>query len=163
MTAPLFLAGSGPGGGPGGGPRGGSGGNEAGGDGSDSDASDGGGDADGDTSTVERVVIAGSVLLTVALFSFVAWNAVAGPGEASLEVGVEPIETTDGGGTLQEVRLENPGDRGFEHVTVVVECGDPPRTLAFEHLPPQSERRATVVCPAGADDPSASVVSWTSG
>lgn len=156
MTPPLFLADGGGGRSADGGPGAG---NQSGGDDSDGERP-GSDDTDGDTSTVERAVIAGSVVLTVALFSFVAWNAVAGPSEARLDVGVERIETTDDGGTLHEVRLVNPGDRGFERATVVVECGDPPRTLVFEHIPPQSERRATVACPGGASDPSASVVSW---
>lgn len=131
------------------------------------DGPDGDGDRAGDgqtereaVSTVQRVVVVASVALTISLFAFVAWNAVDDTGDARPSMTLERVGTTEDGRTLHSVTLANPSDRGLERATVVVSCGDPPREVTLEHVPPQGEQMATVACPPGTDDPPASVTSW---
>lgn len=129
-------------------------------DGSDDDPDQGGPSTDGARSRVEVLVMVASVALTVALFAFVVWNGVAGVDGATPAVTVERAGTTDDGRTLHDVRFSNPGDRGVERATAIVSCGDRPREVTFEHVPPNGHREATVACPAGAGEPGADVVSW---
>lgn len=126
----------------------------------DDSSSDGDGEPsaadDQEVSTAERTVMVASFLLTLGLFLFVGWHAVAGGS------GAVPPQTTvtaaDQG--VYQVTLRNPGSAGFESVTVVVHCGDPPRQLTFEHVPASGNTEGTVVCPPDAGPPSVEVVQW---
>lgn len=107
-------------------------------------------------SNAERAAMIGSVLFTVALFGFVAWHAVTGTGAPAAPEA--SIATT--GEDVYRVRVTNSADVGLESVTVVVDCGDPPRQVVFEHVPASGTRRGTVDCPGDAATPSVDVITW---
>lgn len=129
----------------------------------DRNEEDDGGSTDGSdgVSPAERAVTVASVLLTLGVFLAVGWQAVAGGGAAPPAVDVTVTDdVTETDGETYEVLLRNPGDRGFASVTVVVNCGDPPRRFTFEHVPASGTAEGTVVCPPDAETPPAEVVQW---
>lgn len=110
--------------------------------------------------TLEKVVMALSVLLTVFLFGFAAWHASMGPDVSAPEVRVTETNVTADGDVIYIVELRNPGDVGIVRATVVADCRDPPIRLTFENVPSGGRRLGTVVCPPGASTPRLSIESW---
>lgn len=97
-----------------------------------------------------------SLVVTLGLFAFVAWHAVAGAGPA----GQPRASVTAVDGSVYEVTLRNPTDAGLASATVVADCGDPPRQVVFRNVPPGTRRTATVSCPPGTGPPGVDVVQW---
>ncbi|WP_225333298.1 hypothetical protein [Halomicrobium urmianum] len=115
----------------------------------------GGGD---EPSAAEWVVTVVSVAVTLLLFGYVAWHAVTTPASADPVATVAGTEATDDGRLAATVSVDNPGSQGLESVTVAVDCAN--ESLTFAHVPTDAERTGTVVCPAGTDDPEATVERW---
>ncbi|WP_436912292.1 hypothetical protein [Halosimplex marinum] len=137
------------------------------GDAADADDSEPRPDADADdtpeeaaVSTVERVVMVLAVALTVGLFGFAVWSAVAGASAAEPTASVVGERGTSANATYYGVVLRNEGDAGLVSATVSVACPEPRRRVTFENVPANARRNATVGCPPGTGPPSAEVVSW---
>lgn len=128
----------------------------------------------------EWIAIAISVAVTLLLFGFLAWQAATVPADGTPTATVTGTQPTAAGSAVT-VEVSNPAAAGFEAVTVGVDCANAPnaaasnvtapnatapnataaaRSITVEHLPARASRQGTIVCPAGADDPSASVRSW---
>lgn len=122
----------------------------------------GGGDA---PTTAEWFAIAISVAVTLLLFGFLAWQAATVPADGTPTATVTGTQPTDHGQAVA-VEVSNPAATGLESVTVGVDCANGSnatpivQSIAFEHLPAKASRRGVVVCPTGAEDPSASVHTW---
>jgi|GEM_PF-3968506 hypothetical protein len=136
------------------------------GDAADIDDRGPGRDADADeppeeaaVSTTERVVMVAAVALTVGLFSFAVWNALAGASAAEPTATVSGERGQRGDATYYGVTLRTEGGTGLVAATVSVTCPDPRRQVTFENVPANAHRNATVSCPEGGE-PSAEVVSW---
>lgn len=115
--------------------------------------------ADAGVSRAEAVVMVLALGVTVALFAFAGWQALAGATTVAPTATVTGAPATAGNGSYYAVTLRNEGDVGLVSVTVSVDCPTPSRTVTFENVPAQSRRNATVRCPPGAS-PSAEVTSW---
>ena len=113
---------------------------------------------DEEPSAAEWTAVAVSVAVTVLLFGYVAWHATTVPADAVPEATVTWTETAEDGRVVVTVEVYNPGGRGLESVTVSADCAN--GSLTFEHVPVDDRRTGTLVCPAGTEDPSASVVGW---
>lgn len=112
---------------------------------------------DDEPSVVEWAVVAVSVAVTLSLFGFVAWHAATTPSEAPPEVTVVDVQP-GAAGTSVTVEVYNPADTGLASVTVRTDCDE--ETIRFQHVPTDARERGTIVCPASADDPTASIRSW---
>lgn len=111
-------------------------------------------------STVERAVAAASVVLTLALLGFVAWQAWTVPAAENPNARVVDTTTLPNGTHEVTVELANDQDVGVTSATVEVSCGSPPPAVTFSHVPAGGRATAHVVCPPNASDPTASVVTW---
>lgn len=116
-------------------------------------------DGDG-PSFVERAVTAASVLVAVAVFSFVVWQAVTTPARGPPRAEVVDTSPLGNGSVEATVAVVNPSAGGLEAVTVRVHCDEPPVAVSAEHVPVDDRRTVTVVCPAGSRPIRADVVSW---
>lgn len=111
-------------------------------------------------SWAERLLMAISGVFTVLLFGYVVWQGATTPASAvpsASVVGTEPAPE----GVLVTVVLENPQDVGLVTAVVEVDCGDPPPSLTFEHVPADGRRTGYVVCPPEEASPTARLSSWT--
>lgn len=112
---------------------------------------------------LEQAVVVASVLIVVALFGYVAWQATVttagGVPTATVEA-VEPMPGPDDDRLRVTARLDNRRGTGLASVGVVVRCGGTERSLSFEHVPAGGRRAGTVLCPAETE-PAAAVVTWT--
>jgi uncharacterized protein (TIGR02588 family) len=113
---------------------------------------------DDDPSAAEWAVMVVSVAVTLLLFGYVAWHAATAPPGATPEAAVAEAETIEDGRLAVTVEVHNPGRTGLDRVTVSVDCTD--ESLQFDHLPTDDRRRGTLVCPANATEPSATVENW---
>lgn len=104
----------------------------------------------------EVALMVASVGLTLVLFSYTAYHALAADdGGPQAEV-VGARATPEG--VEVEVRLTNGGSGGFRSVTVEVGCGEPPLQVVLDNVPAAARRTFTVLCPPGTEAPEASVV-----
>lgn len=113
---------------------------------------------DDSPSATEWAVMGVSVAVTLLLFGYVAWHAATTPAAATPEATVTGTQTTDDGRVVVTVEIYNPGNTGLESVTVSADCTD--ASIEFTHVPTDSRRTGTLVCPPGTEEPSASVRSW---
>lgn len=120
-------------------------------------------DDEGDegSSLAERVFMAMSVIFTVALFSFVIWQASTTPTMVEPSATVTDTEQLPGGEVKVTVSFRNPQDVGLVMATVEVDCDTPPPELTFELVPADDQRTGHVICPPGTTDPTATVSTWT--
>lgn len=144
-------------GGSGGGGNAGGGGSAVHGSGGGSGKGGGGSDT---VSTAEKAVMAVSAAVTVALFGFALWHALAGPGAVAPNVAVVDSQPAPSGGVAFTVELRNRGDLGLVSATVEAGCTDPPTEIVFQNVPADGHRTGTVVCPPGTSDPGVSVTTW---
>ncbi|WP_436928007.1 hypothetical protein [Halosimplex amylolyticum] len=110
-------------------------------------------------STAEQAVMGVALAVTVGLFAFAVWQALAAPAAVDPSANVTSVQ---GGGenvTYYGVTLRNAGDAGLVSATVGVDCPRPSRQITFENVPANAHRNATVRCPNGTT-PTADVVSW---
>ncbi|NHN48991.1 hypothetical protein G9464_15515 [Halostella sp. JP-L12] len=113
---------------------------------------------DDEPSVAEWAVMAVSVAVTLSLFAFVAWHAAATPTDATPEAEVTGTETLEDGRVAVRVAVHNPSSEGLKSVSVSADCSN--ESIRFTHVPIDDRQRGTVVCPAGTEDPSATVVDW---
>jgi hypothetical protein len=111
-------------------------------------------------STAETVVAAFSVVFTLVLLGFVAWHAWTVPAAENPQARVTATSPHPGGGVEATVELRNDQDVGVVSATVEVSCGSPPPEVTFTNVPAGGRTTATVVCPLGTANPTASVQSW---
>lgn len=123
-----------------------------------SDGSDDSGDSS--PSTAEKAVIVVSVLLTVAVFGFAAWQLLTASGGMAPIVEVVDTQTTPTGDVIVTVQLRNTLEVGLRSATVEVACTDPPTQITFTNVPVDGRRVGQVRCPPETDDPTVSVSSW---
>lgn len=109
-------------------------------------------------STAEWVVVAVSVVVTLLLFSYVAWHGVTTSDQTRPEVSIVDTQTLDDGRTIVTVELHNPGRTGLDSVTVATNCND--ATITFQHVPTDARLSGTFACQATASDPSVSIQTW---
>ncbi len=109
-------------------------------------------------STVEWAVMGVSVAVTLFLFAYVAWHAVVTPTDATPEATVEGTEMLTDGRVAVTVAVRNPSSEGLKSVTVSADCSN--ESIRFTHVPIDDRQRGTVVCPAGTEDPTATVRDW---
>lgn len=105
---------------------------------------------------VEKAFMVLSVLVTLSLFGYVAYQGVMAPDTPDGTVVVTGTKTVADGVEV-DVRLDNKGSVGYRSVTVEVDCGEIPPQVTLENVPAQGRRTATLLCPPGTDDPSATV------
>jgi len=113
---------------------------------------------DDEPSTAEWAVVAVSVAVTLFLFAYVAWHAAVTPTDATTEATVEGTETLTDGRVAVTVAVRNPSSEGLKSVTVSADCSN--ESIRFTHVPINDRQRGTVVCPAGTEDPTATVRDW---
>lgn len=113
---------------------------------------------DDEPSAAEWAVATVSVAVTLLLFGYVAYHAATVPPGATPGATIEGTETTADGRVLVTVEVHNVGSTGLESVTVSADCTT--ASLTFEHLPADARRSGTLVCPAGTEGPTASVLAW---
>jgi uncharacterized protein (TIGR02588 family) len=101
-----------------------------------------------------------SVVFTVLLFGYVAWQAVQSPGGTHPQVEVVETNEAANGSVLVHVALTNPGDEGLISATVEADCDRPPPDATFEYVPSGGRERGVLVCPPGTTRPNASVSAW---
>lgn len=99
-----------------------------------------------------------SVAVTLLLFGFLVWHAVTIPAAGAPSATVTDTEETEQG-LVVSVEVTSPGSTGVNSVTVGVDCAS--ESIQFRHVPANGHRSGGVLCPAGAEDPSAAVRSWT--
>lgn len=122
------------------------------------------GDLEGDDRTgadvLERIVVVTSTLLITGMLGYVLWQAAMTPAPAEPVATVEAVEPMPDTDRQQvTVRLANRGGRGLTSIQVTVRCGQVIHTLEFTHVPADSNRTGTAVCPTGTD-PQATVETW---
>lgn len=119
-------------------------------------------DGNGEGSTwAERFLMVMSVIFTVALLSFVLWQALTTTATPIPTASVTATETLPGGDVQVSVVFRNPQSVGLVMATVEVDCDTPPPELTFEHVPADGRRTGTVICPPGTTNPTATVSTWT--
>ncbi|MFB6164786.1 MAG: hypothetical protein ABEJ31_06460 [Haloarculaceae archaeon] len=150
------------------------GGNGNGDDGNDGGGSkDGGNDGDGsggnseskatgsgDLGWPEKTVMAISAALTVVLFAYAGWQLVAASTGTAPTATVVGTDRLPDGSTAVHVRLHNGLESGLVSATVESACDSPPPSVQFQYVPADGVRQGTIVCPANATDPNASVANW---
>lgn len=102
-----------------------------------------------------------SALAVAALLSYMAYQALTAPGSGLPEARVVATTPTPEGDVLVEVALRNVAVSGLREAVVEVDCQDPAPQVAFANVPAEGERRGFLLCPAGTQDPKASVASYT--
>lgn len=111
-------------------------------------------------STPQKVVMIISILVTVALFGYLTYQAVTAPATGAPAAEILQVTPLPDGSQKVTVQLTNPGGQGLRQATVEVACGSPPPSITLENIPAESHRVATVVCPPGTSASEASVTSW---
>lgn len=111
-------------------------------------------------STAEKVLTGISVVFTVLLFGFVAWQAIQPPGGAHPQAEVVGTDEAANGSVLVRVELTNPGNAGLISATVEANCSQPPPDTTFEYVPSGGRERGILVCPPGTTRPNVSVSAW---
>lgn len=135
-------------------------GEENGGGGNNGGKNSGQGTGEGGPSTAEKVVMAISVAVTVALFAFVIWQAMSTPTGVAPQATVVGTQSMADGSVEVAVRLTNPSGVGLQIATVEVNCTSPPPEIQFQNVPADDYQVGYVVCPNGTTDPGASVSWW---
>lgn len=113
-------------------------------------------------SWAEKAFMAVSVLVTLALFSYLGYQAVTAPEVAMPTARIEQVEPQEDGSYVVTVRLENVGGKGLRSAVVDVNCGDPPPSITLDNIPAESHRIAKLTCPPGEPPTEASVSAWFS-
>lgn len=108
----------------------------------------------------EQVVVATSVILTVALLGYATWQMFTIPTAATPQVSVEDTQTQPDGSVRVTIALSNPQDRGLEQVTVKTTCQNKSVLVQFSYVSAGSTQTAYVMCPPGTDNPEVSLSSW---
>lgn len=111
-------------------------------------------------STAERAVAVLSVVVTLALLGFVAWQAWTVPPAENPTARVLDTRTLPDGSVEVTVEFVNDQDVGVTSATVEVDCDSPPPQVTFSNVPAGGRSTARVMCPPNATDPNASVVTW---
>lgn len=119
-----------------------------------------GGQQNEESSTAEKVLTGISVVFTVLLFSYVAWQAVQQPVGAHPQAEVVGTEQLSNGSVAVRVQLTNPGNVGLISATVEANCDRPPPDTMFEYVPASGREQGILVCPPGTTRPDVSVSSW---
>jgi hypothetical protein len=99
-----------------------------------------------------------SVAVTLSLFGFVAWHAAVTPTHVPPEAAITGTEALEDGRVAVSVEVYNPSSTGLKSVAVAADCAN--GSIRFTHVPTDDKQRGTVVCPAGTENPTASVVDW---
>lgn len=120
----------------------------------------GGESSDEGPSAVEKVVMAISVGFTIALFTFVLWQALTTPTAVDPTASIVDAQPMSSGDVRVTVRFTNPGDVGVEMAIVEVDCTTPPTDVEFQHVPAEDYQVGQVACPPGTTEPNASVGWW---
>ncbi|WP_415383485.1 hypothetical protein [Halosimplex sp. TS25] len=110
-------------------------------------------------SAAERAVMVVALAVTVGLFAFALWQALAASAAVDPSANVTSVQGATENATYYGVTLRNEGDAGLVSATVAVDCPRPSRQVTFENVPANAHRNATVRCPNGTT-PTADVVSW---
>jgi hypothetical protein len=108
----------------------------------------------------EQIVVAISVVLTVALLGYATWQVFTTPVAATPQVSIESTQTQSDGSIRATVALSNPRDRGLEQATVETVCQNRSISVQFTDIPARSTQTASVVCPRGTNRPEVSLSSW---
>jgi uncharacterized protein (TIGR02588 family) len=124
------------------------------------DRQDRGNRQDEEPSAAAKALTGISVLLTVLLFGYVAWQAVQPPVDAHPQATVVGTDEASNGSVLVRVELTNPGDTGLISATVETDCEQPPPDVTFDYVPAGGREQGVLVCPTGTTDPNVSVSSW---
>lgn len=101
-----------------------------------------------------------SVVFTVLLFGYVAWQAVQQPSGAHPQVEVVGTEQLSNDSVAVRVELTNPGNQGLISATVEVNCDQPPPDTTLEYVPAGGREQGVLVCPPGTTQPEVSVSAW---
>lgn len=108
----------------------------------------------------EQVVVAISVVLTVALLGYAIWQVLTVSVGTTPQVSVENTQTQPDRTVRVTVALSNSRDRGLEQATVKTICQNTSTSVQFTDIPAKSTQTASVVCPQGTNQPRASLSSW---
>lgn len=108
----------------------------------------------------EQIVVAISVILTVALLGYAAWQTFITTGAATPQVHVENTRTQPDGNVIATIAVSNPKDSGLEQITVKTICENRSVSIRFEYVPAMSTETAHVVCPPGTDHPTVTISDW---
>lgn len=107
----------------------------------------------------EKALMAFSVLVSVALFGYVLYEAIVTPQDVPPTAELVSQRTTEEGDVLVVVALVVPGGVGLRDAEVEVKCAEPPPAVTFTNVPSKGRREGEVMCPPGTQDPEVSV-SW---
>lgn len=108
----------------------------------------------------EQIVVAISVVLTVALLGYAAWQTVTTTGAATPQAYVESTQSQPDGSVIVTIAVSNTQDSGLEKVTVKTTCENKSVLVQFENVPAMSTETAHVVCPPGTNHPTVTISDW---
>lgn len=101
-----------------------------------------------------------SIVVVGAVLGYMVWQAATLPSDALPEASIARIETGEAGGRLVHVEVSNPSSGGWRHVSVSVDCEDPPPSVELANIPALGRRSAILTCPPGDGNITASVDSF---
>jgi hypothetical protein len=101
-----------------------------------------------------------SIVFTLLLFGYVAWQTVQPPGGDHPQVEIAGTEQLSDGSVAVHVELTNPRDGGLISATVEADCDQPPPDTTLEYVPADGRERGVLVCPPGTTRPNVSVSAW---
>jgi uncharacterized protein (TIGR02588 family) len=108
----------------------------------------------------EQVVVAISVVLTVALIGYATWQMFTVPTAAAPQVSIKNTEKRPDGNIRVTIAISNSRDQGLEQATVRTNCQNTSTLVEFNYVPAGDTQTAQVVCPSGTNDPEVTLSSW---
>jgi hypothetical protein len=108
----------------------------------------------------EQIVVTISVIITVSLLGYAAWQTVTAPGATTPQAYIEDTRSQPDGSVIATVALSNPQDSGLQQVTVKTTCLNRSVSVQFNYVPTMSIETTHVVCPPGTDRPTVTISDW---
>lgn len=113
-----------------------------------------------EASTAQKVITAISIVFTLLVFGYVAWQTVTPAPGTHPQAEVLSTERLTDGSVAVEVRISNPSNVGLLSATVEVECAESSRSISFSDVPAVGQQTGVVACPSEVTNPEASVANW---